>query len=307
MLSPEEVASLLDSSPAASSKDAPAAAQETIARGSTDAAHATRIGLATRLRAFGEKHARLEAELAVALERRPGDSITVRWLECDSVPFGQLLWTMPPPTCVGVVERELEGRTWPEGTLALHVNLDLLFPLLDRLLQGSGMLAADWRRPLTEVEQRLALRILRPLVAIWERTMNGGSSNAAAWRIEKVLSHPQRLAGWSAETPLVVNRYRVTVENRTGLLQFVAPLRFLDGWLDNAPQSMPSSSRSSHWNVQLADQTLPSADLADLQVGDLLQTDHPLTHPLLAQSEAGEVVPVRVGEVENEKFARRST
>lgn len=308
-LSPEEVASLLDST-ASSPPAAPDSTREPPLRVLADSTPASRIGLATRLRTFGERHARLAAELAIALERRPGDSVTVQWLECDSIPFGQLLWTMPPPTCVGVVERDLEGRPWPEGTLALHVNLDLLFPLLDRLLQGNGMLAADLRRPLTEVEQRLTLRVLRPLVAIWERALPGGSSASASspsWRLEKVLSHPQRLAGWSAETPLVVNRYRVTVENRTGLLQFVAPLRFLDGWLESPRESSSNANRSSTWDVQLADQTLPTADVAGLRVGDLLQTDHPVAHPLLAQSESGEVVPVRVGEVEGERLVRRST
>lgn len=309
-LSPEEVASLLNSSGPSTPPTAPESAHEAAPRGPVDSAPAARIGLATRLRAFGERHARLEAELAIALERRPGDSVAVQWLECDSLPFGQLLWTMPPPTCVGVVERDLDGRPWPEGALALHVNLDLLFPLLDRLLQGNGMLAADLRRPLTEVEQRLTLRVLRPLVAIWERTLQDGAAAANAtnsWRLDKVLSHPQRLAGWSAETPLVVNRYRVTVENRTGLLQFVAPLRFLEGWLGSLPEETPGATRPSSWDVQLADQTLPTADIAGLQVGDLLQTDHPVTHPLLAQSDSGEVVPVRVGEMDGERVVRRST
>ena len=141
---------------------------------------------------------------------------------------------------------------------------------------------------------------------------SGASADAAAFKeqAERTVKNLETAAKLTVAAPRRTARgleVDVTVENRTGLLQFVAPLRFLDGWLESPRESSSNANRSSTWDVQLADQTLPTADVAGLRVGDLLQTDHPVAHPLLAQSESGEVVPVRVGEVEGERLVRRST
>lgn len=328
-LSPEEVASLLDSSQnaarAGEQRVAPpplAIPASSLIAESAPASHGTSadaprpatgsasvpLSLRARLQRIGVRHARIADDLTAALEKTVGDAVAVQWLDCEAIPFGQLLWTMAPPTCLGIANANGES-------LALHVELHLLFSLLDRLLNGRGSLPPDLRRPLTEVEQRLALRILRPLAAAWQGVWSAAPREPLA--VGQVLSHPQRLQAWTPETPLVVNRYRVTGENLAGQIQLVAPLAALTDWLDAAADGMamrlsasgdrPSSgAMPGEWTIQLADQQLSAADLQGLQVGDLLATDHPLSHPLVARAESGERTAVRMGLIEGQQVVRRA-
>jgi len=265
------------------------------------------------LRRIGGRHALLDADLAMPLERLLGEPLSVQWLECEAISFGQLLWTMPPPTCLGVVESGVADRTGPAETLAVHMELELFYSLLDRLLQGSGSLPPDARRPLTEVEQRLALRLLRPLTAQWETLWQAPAGRRL--NVERIISHPQRLQAWTAETLLVVNRYRVHGERANGTLQLIAPWDVATELLDAAvaprrsvePPSTSEQLPAGEWTIELRDQTLTEEDLVALQPGDLLATDHAVDLPLLARSPSGVLVPVQLGQLGDIKAVKRTT
>ena len=266
------------------------------------------------LRRIGGRHAMLDADLARTLERLAGESISVPWLECEAVAFGQLLWTMPPPTCLGVVQgRSIARAGGAADTLAVHLELDLFYALLDRLLQGAGSPNADARRPLTEVEQRLALRILRPLTAVWDVLWTGGAATSGALTMERVLSHPQRLQSWSTELLLAVNRYRVHGEGLNGTLQFIAPWDAAAELLEPAATLRRTADHgvvqeqlpSGEWTIELREQALAVEDLAALQPGDVLAADHPLNQPLQARGPSGVLVPVHLGRLGNEQAVKR--
>ena len=321
-LSPEELALLAGAPQTDRGADEPAPLQtfaSDVRTPTPDSPPALRRKL--DLRRIGGRHALLDADLASSLERLTGEPTSVQWLECEAVAFGQLLWTMPPPTCLGVVQGRLASNSAEfSETLAVQLELDLFFVLLDRLLQGAGSLPADARRPLTEVEQRLALRILKPLTAVWEKlwtsvstSVSTSASTDSILSLERVLSHPQRLQAWSPEAPLVVNRYRVHGDGVNGTLQLIAPWEAVSGLLDQTPA--PRRAAESHviqeqlptgeWSIELREQSLADSDLAALQLGDVLATDHPLSQPLHARGPSGVIVPVQIGRQGDERAAKR--
>ena len=294
-LSPEEIASLMGGAAAPAPRGA--------------AALSERQELCRRI---ADRHATLARSLATALEGVVGAGVVVEWLGGDELPLGQLQWTMPPPTCLGLARRASGG--FPQ---VIQLDLTILFPLLDRLLNGSGQPPATaWRRPLTELEQRLALRLLRPLATAWDRAWSPAPRSPL--EVERVLTHPQRLDAWTLETPVIVHRYRLTLDGVAGQCQLFAPTSGLAQLLDtgeSADAAEPVAGGSGErlpgahpgeWTIELPPQRLPLDELESLQPGDVIRTDHPVSAPLQARSPTGETLPVQIGMVAGERVARRA-
>ncbi len=96
------------------------------------------------------------AALSIAVRCPARAKLTV----VDQPTYAEWVRGLETPTCLTML------RAAPmSGELALDIGLSILFPILDRMLGGGREAGPLVRRPLTEIETRLAARVVQPFLA----------------------------------------------------------------------------------------------------------------------------------------------
>jgi len=201
--------------------------------------------------------------------------------------YGDFLDDLDSPSGFHVLKaRPLEER------LFLDLELSILFPMIDRLLGGgrssgarlSGRAAAKLlanpndptsgraptpRRPLSEIEQRLAARIVRLFSQEFETVWK--PVEALNVELLQYDANPRALRVLPADENLMVLAFELTVEQDRGTMRLGLPCRFLDrlaGGSTEKEQAPPSETA-----VVLAETRISARELADLRVGDVIVTE----------------------------------
>ncbi len=199
-----------------------------------------------------------------------------------------------------------EEKTGPTAPVWLEVSPQIAFPIIDRLLGGSGR---DWyvpSRPLTAIERRLLLRVAAAAAAALEKAgARPDEADASAPRPEA----PPRLA-WSVQAesipaapapspdrppvpaPVVLAKFTLTMGRQAGAVRLCLPRTIVQALAPEGsaqaggggapctaePEPIPVSSgfRSAgplELSVVVQDISLTDEEFAQLQVGDVLVTD----------------------------------
>jgi flagellar motor switch protein FliM len=245
------------------------------------------------LRSRHEGAARGFAAALSGLLRSPAD---VKLTAVQDLAFSRLSEEIRYPTCLNVV------RADPlPGQLLLELKLDILFPIIDRLLGGGREPSPILRRPLTEIELRLAARV----TSLFLEQLRRAWSDVVPLRlsVERVESDPHSV-GWvkSAEThqepTCVVNRFEIILGQHHGALNLYIPTTSLEpirqpllagrsndtesGSGFEAPHFLhPNRSAAVELVAQLAETKLAATDLVNLQIGDIIATDHETSTPII--------------------------
>src|SRR6478736_2508563 len=124
----------------------------------------------TLIEALRSRHEGAARGFAAALSGLLRSPVDVKLTAIDEQPFSQLTHAVEYPTCINVLRAEpLRGQ------LLLELKLDILFPIIDRLLGGGRAPSPILRRPLTEIELRLTVRVtslfLEQLRRVWSDVM----------------------------------------------------------------------------------------------------------------------------------------
>ncbi len=106
------------------------------------------------LRALAAIHDRCAQNLATVLSTLLRTTVTVRHTATEQLAYNEFARGMANPTCASVL-----GASPLAGELVLDMSLAILFPMIDRLLGGGREPGLALRRPLTEIELRLASRV----------------------------------------------------------------------------------------------------------------------------------------------------
>jgi flagellar motor switch protein FliM len=185
----------------------------------------------------------------------------------------------------------------------------LLFPIVDRLLGGSGG-PSDLSREVTEIEDQIA-RVFVQLICQELQT---------AWRTFKispsigVRQPPAQLQNlFSVNDNALVFSFSVNMPSAGGDFQLMLPVAALGGFLGATAMSATRFSRKGTMNPRLADKLLgttfgleltlsggkvAAADLLNLSVGKILQLGVPVRTPAVLKidgHDSFEAVPVRSG------------
>jgi flagellar motor switch protein FliM len=218
---------------------------------------------------------------SLMLEKRLKSPTQVRLLECHVCEYGEYVLGLERPTTFQAIRVEPLSQV-----MALEIPPSVIFPLIDRLLGGGLRNDPIMRRPLTEIELRLLRRLtewlLQSLVAAWADSMRLTTS------VESVDCNPRTVRCFAPSTRLVVCHFELDMRHARGPIRMafaadsiaelealahgsrrgaiVSDLRF-------GAQGIRVFDDHAELAVVVAEMMCSVSQLADLQVGDLIQTD----------------------------------
>ncbi len=191
----------------------------------------------------------------------------------------------------------------------LQIDSALLFPIIDRLLGGSGE-PSELSRDVTEIEDEIARDFVRvvchELQLAWQ-AFNVSVSVGA----KQASSHLQTV--FSANDSALVFNFAVTMQSVSGALQLMLPMAGLGAFLGSKPVSIREASRKGTMNTRFVEKSLDwsfaleftlaggkvsANDLLNLSVGKILPLGVSVRTPGLVKiggHDAFKAVPVRSG------------
>ncbi|MBL9124626.1 MAG: FliM/FliN family flagellar motor switch protein, partial [Planctomycetaceae bacterium] len=168
------------------------------------------------------------------------------------------------------------------------------------------------QRPLTEIEQRLALHlagmVLAELRPIWS------PEAAAELTVERIETNPHRLSEClPASEPIWQMEFTVAIEHARGGLRICLPASLaaqlcpLDAAGAATSAARPTGAAGNplvQLVAHLAETTLTDRDLAELRPGDLITTDHTVESPLIIRVDGVPQFQARPGAMQGRKAVR---
>lgn len=238
-------------------------------------------------------------ELSIALPPFLRTVVRVDLVSIDQLTYDEFILSVSRPTSLTVV-----NMAPLEGNAVIELSPSIVFPVVDRILGGKGQMLSEPREP-TEIENRIihriVLMILESLRRSWEQLIEFKMS------IVSQESDPLIVQIVAGSDMVILVGYEIHVGAAVGSMNMCIPLIFLNPVLDQMSQQTRFIRKMS---PQIAEQTrsrilrtlrnavvpvdillgraqLNLADIARLQVGDIVQLDTPVDQPL--QVEVGGV------------------
>ncbi|MEN6406427.1 MAG: FliM/FliN family flagellar motor switch protein [Thermoguttaceae bacterium] len=224
-----------------------------------------------RLHALHEGLAQgLQESLAILLRT----DVELRVSSVDLAAYGPFVDNVPTPACFFVLNVEPVGDRW-----LLDVEPAVLHPMLDRLLGGNALTPPP-RRPLTEIEQGLAVRIVRLFLQECRSVWSG--SVDLRFDVLSMETEPGLSQTLPSDEMVVVVDFAAAVGPARGKLRLCMPCRTM-GRLDvpsptvGSSRAAPTSSAAATVDlvVTLAETEIAAGPLADLRIGDIVVTETP--------------------------------
>jgi flagellar motor switch protein FliM len=247
---------------------------------------------AEQLRALQGLHQGLADRFATALAGLLRSPVEVKLADVEQLGYGQFVATLEEPNCSSLAKAEPL-----DGNLRLTIGHSILDPMIDRLL-GSGRAGGSLgRRQLTGIELRLVTRIstlfLDELRHAWEGVL------ALRPELIHAESNPRLLAIVPPEDNVVAISFQLTLGARRGGLSLCIPSRSLDrigGKLGGA-----TATTALEIDVRLLQTKIGSGELAGLQVGDIITTQHGAVRPAIVCVEGVPKYRARLGSLRGHK------
>jgi len=247
--------------------------------------------LQTMHEGFGRKFA---ANLAALLRA----VVDVKLTSVDQLAYSEFMFGLDNPTCFNVLRAEPL-----EGNLILDINPSILFPMIDKMLGGGKEPTMTARRPLTDIEQRLVLRItkmfLGELKHAWENVID------LEFEVIQTESNPQIVQVVPPNEVVIVLCFEIAMVEVRGAITLCIPYNSFErisnkltstNWTGYSskkqatPQTIKQISKDIRnmkalVKVKLVDTTMKVHEFVNLKVGDVLCTQKRATSPLLVSVE----------------------
>lgn len=253
---------------------------------SLEAASAPRRDIARLVRGL---HDRCGRQVGRALGELLRQSIDIRLHDVEFVEYRQFILDVESPTCLAVFR--VEPLDVP---VALDLRPTLLFAMLNCLLGGQPRNEDAPTRPLTDIEQRLAARLVR----VWTHELRSAWRDVAPLEplFDRWEAHPHRAALAPLREPFMVTRFRAVLGGIDEVVTLAIPRRAIDELPQRlalrddprhasvsphlAPAPLTEGPNPTWCEVCLDDVTIAGADLRSLRVGDVIATSHRADAPL---------------------------
>lgn len=216
--------------------------------------------------------------------------VAVHLVSVEQLSFAEFLQYLPTPTCIATL-----GMKPLDGNSVLELNPTLVFPILDILLGGTGKNAMKDFREITEIEQSIIEGVLRivlhDLIETWRPVAE------IDFTIDSMETQPQLIQILSPNEAIVAIGFEITTGENRGMMNFGIPSIMVKMLGQQFEQQWSLRRKSPNQSDQQMMQNLVSrlpitvdarltggavrtADLLQLEAGDVLAFDVPLTRPV---------------------------
>lgn len=240
-----------------------------------------------QMRVFHGLHETFSREFGAALSGMLRTIVEVKLIGVDQLTYSEFVFSLETPTCYNVIESsELDGQ------VILDLSPAIVFPVVDRLLGGGrGVQVTAPKRALTEIEKRLASR----MTGLALKAMDNAWSNVCELNltVAQVESNPQLVQIVPPNEVVVLTSFEITMGEVRGIMNFCLPYTTIeplsgrlssDTWANYTKRSMDPKQKVnletsvSHAPVEmvtlLAETRLTAAEIRNLEVGDIVLTEH---------------------------------
>jgi flagellar motor switch protein FliM len=146
--------------------------------------------------------------------------VEVRLTSLEQLTYGEFILSVLPPSALGIFE-----MAPLKGGAVLDINPHVVFPMIDRILGGSGR-ASIQVRELTEIERKLLERIIRRLlVDLQQAWLQVGKFEIRLLNLE---TNPQFVQLTSANEIAILATFDVRVGEVNGVMSLCLPFAMLE-------------------------------------------------------------------------------
>jgi flagellar motor switch protein FliM len=279
ILNQNEVDALLSAVAKGEIASTPAAAPEDASAQVYDFTRPERVSKDRRrmLAALHEGFVRNLAAHLSSMLRRP---VEAEVSAVEQATWGDFLATLANPAClVALSAQPLASH------LVLEIEPGLAFPVIDRLLGGTGIAGVP-ARPMTEIEARLVQTLAAPVATLLGQAWGG--AKPVEVKVGEVQSNPQLVRVAAPLEAIVRLEFRLRMGDANGRMNLCLPYAMVEPLLERFGAAASADARRES-NVEPISRSLAEAELdvvADLAVtqitvrellelepGDLLKTD----------------------------------
>ncbi len=264
-----------------------------------------------RLDAVAALHEAICGPYAAALSGVLRSAVEIRLAGVEQISFAELGTRLASPSHICQLKAEPTTEPW-----WLQIEPAILFPIIDRMLGGGHEVPAVLRRPLTEIETRLAARVsgmfLDELRKAWGKIVD--------WRllVDRIESDPQRLQGLGQDEWIVVMDFEIGLGKSRGMLSLCVSAKTIQRTVDASTDGLVGDGRAEKLGrgrearngnsvqlvAQLAETKIGSADLVGLRVGDIINTEQSVDAPIVVSVDGKPKYRASLGALKGRKAIR---
>lgn len=239
-----------------------------------------------QLRTLAALHETFARNIAARLSSMMRHVVDTELSSVEQLTYSEFILSLPNPTCLMVLSAKPL-----EGSMVLELNPGIIFPTVDRMLGGTCDETVIPDRPMTDIENRLAARIVTPLLSLLKEMWSNIKS--IDFDILDVQSNPQLLQVTPPHDPVVLVSFQITMGEASGLMNLCIPFSTIEpimskfttqNWFAASKKIDHEASQTQITHslsdaeldvvVDLAETQISVRELLDLAVGDVLKTDH---------------------------------
>lgn len=211
-------------------------------------------------------------------------------ISIDQLTYDEFVRSVPNPTFVCVFSiHPLEGQC------ILQVGLDVVFPMIDKLMGGIGD-DLPTPRPLTEIESKIILEVVERIMgAMKESWINIYHIEP---RVETLESNLEFVRIVSGNDMVILFSFEVEIGNKTGMMTICIPYIVVEPIAQKLSASLWFASKKTHdpviqanltkrlekvvlsLRVELGRARLSMRELLNLEIGDVIVLDKKIEEPL---------------------------
>jgi flagellar motor switch protein FliM len=245
-----------------------------------------------QMRALQSLHDGFSRNFGASLSAILRSIVEVRLISVDQLTYSEFVYSLEIPTCFNLL------KPLPlEGNWVLDISPSLLYPIIDRMLGGAVSSDSSPKRPLSDIELRLASRIttvfLQELQNAWKNVVDLNIE------VERVESNPQLVQIVPPNEVVVMVSFELNMGTIRGTTNLCIPFNTIErvgskltsnswvGYTATRTNEKTMSQLSSRLDGSLADgvvtlarSTIKTSELFGLEVGDVISTDKDINHPL---------------------------
>jgi len=258
--------------------------------------------------AFEGLHERFARNFGAALSGYLRTIIEVRVRSTEQLTYAEFTYSLPTPTSFSLL-----SALPLEGQICLEISPLIIYPIIDRMLGGSSAELYIPQRPLTQIEQRLANRIieraLETLAEAWNNIVD------VKFKVVQSESNPQLVQIVAPNEVVVVIGLEIKMGNRSGSMSLCIPFNVIEPLVGQlASQDWFSYSKKrdqeEHYgslkeNVNyaklktrayLGQTTIKVRELLAMDQNDVLKIDKEVSHDLILQVEGKSKFAGKIGQ-----------